>query len=204
MNKQKYKSFLADSIFEKQVWMLLASVVLVSNVFLSLKIYSMTTAEKTIIHPVNLTKSYVVDGLEYDPLAIGKLAETFLKGRFLYTPKTVATQFNNLASHFHPSIYGEKKAELDAQVARIIRNDETSVLFPLSSHVKQNVAYIEAEITGYLGKKEVSKGIKRFQVEFRNSGGRLWLFNWEEVFLDPSGKNYIQVSNSDVDINQGI
>jgi len=193
MIKQKYKSFLVDSIFKNQVWMVLAGVMLLSNILLSAKIFTINTAEKTIIHPVNMTESYSVENDIVGPNYIGELAIEFLRARFLYTPKTVAKQFNNITKHFHPAIYGEKKAELDAEASKIIRNDETSVLFPMSSHVKQKTAYVEAEITGYLGKKPVTQNVKTFEVNFRHTGGRIWIYSWSEVALDSSGKNYLSV-----------
>lgn len=191
MLKQKYKSFLKDGIFKSQVWMVIAGVMLLSNLLLSAKMFSIETAEKTIVHPTTMTEEYSVQGDEIDPNYINELAEEFLRARFLYTPKTVAKQFDNITKHFHPAIYGEKKSELDAEAARIIRNDETSVFFPMSAHVKQKTAYIEAEVVGYLGKKPVTQGVKTFEVEFRNTGGRIWVYGWRQVVVDSSGKNYL-------------
>lgn len=191
MLKQKYKSFLQDGIFKSQVWMVIAGVMLLSNLLLSAKMFGIQTAEKTIVHPISMTETYSVEGDDVDPNLINELAEEFLRARFLYTPKTVAKQFDNVTKHFHPAIYGDKKAELDAEAAKIIRNDETSVFFPMSAHIKQKTAYIEAEVIGYLGKKPVTQGVKTFEVEFRNTGGRIWLYGWREVVVDSSGKNYL-------------
>jgi type IV conjugative transfer system protein TraE len=193
MLKQKYKSYLKDGVFKKQVWMTLAGVMLLSNILLSAKIFSMETAEKTIIHPVDMTAEYSVEGDNIDPKYISKIAKDFLGARFLYTPKTVAKQFDNIGVLFHPEIYGEKKAELDVEASRIIRTDETGVFFPMSAHVKQKTAYIEGEFIGYLGKKKVTQSIKTFEVEFRNSGGRIWLFDWKEVIADSRGQKYLPV-----------
>lgn len=204
MLKQKYKSFLKDGIFKSQVWMVIAGVMLLSNLLLSAKMFSIVTAEKTIIHPVSMMQEYSIQGEQIDPLLIDKLAEEFLRARFLYNPKTVAKQFDNITKHFHPAIYGEKKSELDAEAAKIIRNDETSVFFPMSVHVKQLKAYIEAEVIGYLGKKPVTQGVKTYEVEFRNSGGRLWIYDWQQVVVDSSGKNYLPVeTDADQTINDG-
>jgi conjugal transfer pilus assembly protein TraE len=196
MLKQKYKSFLKDGIFKRQVWMVIAGVMLLSNLLLSAKMFSIVITEKTIIHPVSMMQEYSVQGDQVDPELIDKLAEEFLRARFLYNPKTVAKQFDNITKYFHPAIYGEKKSELDAEAAKIIRNDETSVFFPMGIHVKQLKAYIEAEIIGYLGKKPVTQGVKTYEVEFRNSGGRLWIYGWQQVVVDSSGKNYLPVQTN--------
>lgn len=193
MLKQKYRSLLKDSLFKNQVWMLITGVMLLTNLLLSVTIISTETAEKTIVHPISMTEEYSVQGDDVDPNLINELAESFLRARFLYTPKTVAKQFDNITKHFHPAIYGEKKSELDAEAARIIRNDETSVIFPMSAHIKQKTAYIEAEVIGYLGKKPVTRGVKTFEVDFRNSGGRIWIFGWREVVVDISGKHYLPI-----------
>lgn len=195
MLKQKYKSFLVDEIFKKQIWMVISVVILISNILLSVKIFSIDTAEKTIVHPINMSDSYSIEGDDISPNYIGSLAEVFLRARFLYTPKTVAKQFDKITNNFHPAIYGDKKSELDVEAAKIIRNDETSVFFPMSSHVKQNTAYIEGEMIGYMGKKIVTQHLKTFEVSFRNSGGRIWLYSWREVTTDSSGKNYLSVED---------
>lgn len=173
--------------------MILALVMLLSNLLLSVKIYNINTAEKTIIHPFSMTTEYSIEGDFVDPNLIRKLSEEFLSARFLYTPKTVAKQFNNITKYFHPAIYGEKKSELEVEAARIIRNDETSTFFPMSAHVKKKTAYIKAEITGYLGKKRVAQSLKVFEVEFRYTGGRIWIFGWDEVVDNLSGEGYLPV-----------
>lgn len=193
MLKQKYKSYLRDGIFKNQVWMVIAATMLLSNLLLSAKMFGIETAEKTIIHPVSMMQEYSIQGEQVDPQLVNKLAEEFLRARFLYNPKTVVKQFDNITKHFHPAIYGEKKSELDAESAKIIRNDETSVFFPMSAHVKQLKAYIEAEIVGYLGKKPVTQSVKTYEVEFRNSGGRLWIYGWQQVVVDSSGKKYLPI-----------
>jgi type IV conjugative transfer system protein TraE len=193
MDRQKYASFLQNAVFKRQVWMVIASVMLISNVLLSLKILSTSTSEKTIIHPISMSQDYVIDGDEVDPLYINKLAIEFLQARFQYTPRTVSKQFDEIAKHFHPAIYGEKKAELGMYSADIIRNDVTSVFFPLSALVKDKTAYVEANITGYIGKKPITDHVVTLSVEFRNTGGRIWIVNWTEVVPDYTGNTYIPV-----------
>lgn len=197
MLKDKYKSSLLESIHKKNVFLGITIVVIISNLLLSIKIFNIETDEKTIVHPVNLLSEYTIEGDKTDPNYMSSLAEDFLRARFLYNPKTVSSQFDNISRYFHPSIYGEKKAELDAEAKRIIRNDETSVFFPMSTHVAQMDVYIEAEITGYIGKKAVTEDLKYFEVSFRNSGGRIWLYNWQEVKPDSKGKKYTPVDSEE-------
>lgn len=194
MLKQKYSSAMAQMNFKSRLWIFFLVLSALTNVMLAWKIVSIDTRERIVIHPITMMQDYVIDGDDVDPNYIGKLSEEFLRARFLYTPKTVTTQFGNLVKNFHPAIYGEKKAELSTEASRIIRNDETSVFFPMSIHVKQKTAYVEAEITGYIGKKQVNNEVRTFQVDFKDSGERLWIADWKEVSPVMGGKQYHQVA----------
>lgn len=196
MLKTKYRSTIAEMAFKSKLWMVLLMISVIANALLAAKMVMIDTRERIVIHPVTLMQSYSVEGDEVDPEYIGKLSEEFLRARFLYTPSTVSSQFNNLVRYFHPAIYGEKKAELDSEAAKIIRNEETSVFFPMSTHIKRKTAYVEAEITGFIGKKAVARSVRTFEVEFKDSGERLWIADWKEVVPEQDGKSYRRVAEA--------
>lgn len=196
MLKDKYRSKLNSSISRNKIYLVVMLLVLISNIFLSYKILTIEIDEKTIIHPFSAQKEYSIEDDEVDPYYLESFAKEFLQGRFIYNPKTVHKQFDNLTKHFHPVIYSQKKSELDIKADSINRKEESSVFFPMSTHVKGEKVYVTGELTGYIGKKHVRTRKKTFEISFRNSGGRVWLYDWQEVVLDARGKRYIPVKEA--------
>gem|GEM_PF-4621987 len=197
MLQKHYKSHIINEQFKTKVWLSITFVLLVSNALLAYKVFSISTDQQTIIHPVNMNSPYTIDGDIVDPVYIQHLAESFLHATFQYTPATIESQFAEVAKYFHPAIYGKRKASFDAQAQSIIRNDETSVFFPMKVHVKKLSAFVEFEVTLYLGGKKVKQDLRKIEVEFRRSGGRLWIYDSFDVMFDPVKKTYFRVEHKD-------
>jgi len=191
MLKNKYRSAVANGIFKTQVWMLLAFVMLLSNMLLSLKIFNINTAQETILVPTNLVTSHSFEGGMGDVEYIEELSNDFIQARMTYNPQVVATKFRSFAKHFHPSIYGEKKADLDAEATKIIRLQESGVFYSMGIHVKGKTAFIEGVFKSYLGKQEVINEIRYYEIEYKYSGNRFWIRDWRRVVPDATGKTYI-------------
>lgn len=190
MNQKKYKSYLIDGQRAARNWMILAFILAISNVLIVYKLVTISIDQKTIIHPVSLQSSYEIDAQHSDPEYVKALAEAFLYARFQYTPETVKAQFTNIAKYFHPAVYGKKQASLATESRGIQKDDVTSVFFPMQTHVKQTTAFVQAQVSQFLGGKEVKQQLKTIEVEFKNSGGRLWLVDWYDVEYDRINKVY--------------
>lgn len=194
MKKQKYQSLLIDGQQSAKNWMILSFILVISNILLVYKIVTISVDQKTVIHPVSLHAPYAIDSKTAEPEYVKALAEQFLFARFQYTPETVKAQFDSVLEYFHPSVFGKKQASLGRESGAIVRDDLTSAFHPMQSHVKQNKVYIEGRITQFLGDKKVGDRVRTLEVEFRNSGGRLWLVDWFDVRYDRVNKVYTRTA----------
>lgn len=193
---KKYRSALKESLKKNRLYVWMLILMLIANILLAFKIIAIDLDEKIIIHPLSATTSYWIKDNKVDPYYLEAYAKEFIQGRFMYNPKTVHAQFDSLIKHFHPSIYGNKKNELAVTADLIKRKEESSVFFPMSVHVKQDDVYVTGEITGFIGKKHVSTKEKTFEIDFRQSNGRVWIYDWQEVVLDSKGKRYVPVESN--------
>ena len=196
MLSEKYRSKLHAALDKNRSYTWIIGALMLSNLMLAYKIISISVDEKVIIHPLSAKESYWFEDDKVDPYYLESFAKEFIQGRFFYNPKTVHSQFESLVKHFHPSIYGKKRAELSVKADEVERKGESSVFYPMSIHVKKDNVYVTGEIEGYIGKKHISTRKKTFEVEFRHSSGRIWLYDWQEVELDSRGKDYVPVEKN--------
>ncbi|WP_018694125.1 TraE/TraK family type IV conjugative transfer system protein [Algicola sagamiensis] len=197
MLKNTYKSHIVEQSLSARFYKILTLILAISHLLAVLWFINYEFEEKVIIHPLSLTQKYAVDKENPDPLYIEKLATELLSARFHYIPDTVSFQFENLAKHFHPSIYGLKKSELANKAKFIKKRDESSAFYPMSIYVSNYQAFITADIKTYLGKKNISEKLRTFQMDFEYSGGRIWLKENVEVETFDGGKTYIKVEDKE-------
>lgn len=189
MDKAKYASALISANYKSGLWMIIAGLMLFSNVCLAVFVLTADTSEKTIVVPPDLEKPFSVKGDELSSEYIEQMTRYFSQLLLTYQPQNANAQFGSVLRFTSPSIYGELKARFDLDEERINRNSISSVFYLKSINIKKNVALIEGEQLAIVGSRLVSNKQKKYRLEYTYNSGRFYLSAFNEMRRGASGED---------------
>jgi len=193
VNSNKYKSAWLSAHYRSSVWMMVAAVLLVSNLLLSIFVLHADTSEKTIIVPPSLNKPFWIRGTQLSPDYIEQMAAYFSQLLLTYHPQNARSQFESVLRYTDPHTYNAMKAKLYADAQRITRNEISSVFYPMGIHISNTLATINGELVGMIGQQVVSRKQKYYGIQFDYRNGSLFVESFNELIPDGSGKNFTKV-----------
>ncbi len=184
MDKAIYNSQLANSNYHKNKWMLSAIAMAISNLLLVVMMVSIDKSEKTIIVPENMQKPFWVQGERFDPIYLEQLSNYFFQLLLTYNKSNAQYQFESLLRHVSFEYFAKLQALLLADVARIGRNEVSSVFYPMGIKIAGLKAVIEGQHLGMVGEQVVQKKMVTYSMQFKYQHGRIMI----ESFDVPIGK----------------
>lgn len=187
MNKQKYTSFMVDTVSKMAAWRLTAGLMLVSNLLLVIYMFNVSTAEKTIIVPPNIERPFTVRGDEVSPEYVEQMTQYFSQQLLTYQKKNARHRFESVLHYAAPRQYAVMRATFDNEARRIERNDIASVFYPMGISIDRLTAVIHGELVGMVGSRVVSRKDKAYRFQYQYQGGHFSVVSFTEVRKDPAG-----------------
>lgn len=171
MNRQKYLSLLQNIDMNRYNWKLIAMALSLSNLLLILLVFSISKNEKTIVMPSHFQKSFWIEGSSASVDYVEQIGQDVFQAVLTYNPSNVAFQFATVLKYVHPRYYQDFKSILDLDSQRAIKNQISSVFYPMSFKRTGNEVVSEGEQVTLVGQEVVSRKIKKFKLSFVMDGG---------------------------------
>ena len=181
VNKEKYLSALTSANYKTAVWMLVAGILLVTNLLQTLFLFTADLTEKTIVVPPDLAKPFSIHKSEVSPAYVEQMPHYLSQLLLTYHDDNVAAQFDSVLRHVDPSAYAHLKAEFHAQADRVRRHLIGSVFYPMGIHVAKLTATINGELVSMIGQKIVSRKQKYYQFAYAYRNGSFYLVKFQEL-----------------------
>ena len=186
MDKVKYASMAVNAGYRSVFWMIVAVVLLLSNLMLASFIFTSDMSEKTIVVPIKVDEAFSVKGGQLSPSYVEQMARHFSHLLLTYHKQNAQYQFDTVLRYTDPAIYNDMKTRFALDVERIRRNDIRSVFHPMKIHVKEKTAMITGELSGFVGGHLVNTHVKTYELRF-NYTSNLTLAAFNELIKNPAG-----------------
>lgn len=203
MDKQKYVSRLKDSLTRADNKQISNIVLSIAVLVLAFGYVTSDKSEKTIVVPATLDKPFSVQGKEVSPEYLEQMADYFSSMYLTYHRKNAKYRFDMILKFSDPASYGEMKARLDAEEDRIVRNDLSSVFFPMSIKTTKSSVYITGEQVTYIGTREITRNEKVFKWDFLYNGKALSIIGFNEVTRSSTGEYSVTAQKNDLMVDPG-
>lgn len=181
MKEGHYRSLLTETLLRRNLWMLVALAMTVSNLGLAYWVIDTDVREKTIVIPPLFEKPFWVHGNEISPEYLEQMAVFFANLALTYNPDNIGHQVNLFLRYADPQDYGALAAKLEGDMNRIRRNRLSSVFYPQEIRLSAQQAALTGQLTTLVGNKQTDQRQATFLIRFAYRSGRLFVSKFMEV-----------------------
>ncbi len=181
MNRQRYKSVLAEALWRRNLWMAVAVTMAVSNAALAYWVVTTDVREKTIITPPVVNKAFWVRGEEFSPEYLEQMAVFFAGLALTYNPDNVHHQAALFLRYADPTAYGALAARLEGDAEKIKRSRMSSAFYPQEVRIRDQKVALTGQLVTLVGGKITSERQATFLIGFARRNGQLFVKTFVEV-----------------------
>lgn len=167
-----------------KTWVLMVtSLSLICNVFLSMKVAFTTDRVQTIITPPEITKTFWVDQEKVSKDYMDQMAVFFAQLMYNATPATIEAQQNELLKYVSPELYSSLENELRV-TARTMRQTNVSSWFVpsfIGSDEKTKTTVIEGVFTATQGKEVLQQSQRKIELKFAYNAGKITVVGFRDL-----------------------
>lgn len=164
-------------------YLMLASLSLITNVILSMLIFFMLGYQRIVIVPPSINRDFWVSNNKVSPEYLSEISLFLAMIRFNQTPSNAAMQREVFLRYVEQSAYPKLKTAMIEEEAHLKKEHITTSFF--DTDVKADAKKLISEITGDLqyniGEGSMPSQRVTFRLTFKLSSGRLMLKSVEEV-----------------------
>lgn len=185
MMRRNYTSALAEAVRRRNLWILVALLLGVSNLLLAGGLLSrLGVAEKTIVTPPEIRKPFSVQGEEVSPEYLEQMAPWFAGLALTYNPDNIDYQIRQFLSYADPRAYGELAARLESDAEKVRRNQMSSVFHAREVRIRGRQVAVTGTLMTLVASKSTGQREATFLIEFNYRSGRLTVRRFLEVQSD--------------------
>lgn len=181
MREGRYRSLLAETLLRRNLWMVVALAMAVSNLGLAYWVLDTDVREKTIVIPPLFEKPFWVHGDEVSPEYLEQMAVFFASLALTYNPDNIGHQVSLFLRYADPKDYGALAAKLEGDASRIRRNRLSSAFYPQEIRLSGQRAALTGQLTTLVGNKQTEQRQATFRIRFAYRSGRLFVSKFTEV-----------------------
>jgi conjugal transfer pilus assembly protein TraE len=180
MRVSRYRSQLAEALWRRNLWMVIAGLMALANLGLALWVLGTDVREKTIVVPPDFDKAFWVHGDALSPEYLEQMAVFFASLALTYNPENIGHQVKLFLRYADPQSYGALAAKLEGDVQRIARNRLSSVFYPQEVRLQGQQVLLTGELTTLVGNQQAEQRQARFRIQFSYRDGRVFVAQFTE------------------------
>ena len=184
MKVSKHRSENTQLKYSSSLWAKIALIMAASNLLLAFWVLTASTAEKTIITPAELSKSFWVQGDNVSPEYLEQMAEYISGLALTYNPANIDYRTKAFLKYADPRAYGELESKMYEDAEQSRRNRISSIFFSQEAKIKGNQVALTGVLETMVGSKQTNSRQATFLVEFNYRGGKLYVRKFVEVERD--------------------
>ncbi len=190
MKVSKHRSENTQLKYSSGLWAKMAIIMGISNLLLTFWLLTVSTAEKTIITPAELSKSFWIQGDNVSQEYLEQMAEYVSGLALTYNPANIDYRAKTFLKYADPRVYGELESKMYEEAEQSRRNRISSVFFSQEAKIKGGQVALTGILETMVGSKQANSRQATFLVEFDYRGGKLYVRKFVEVERDkPFEKN---------------
>lgn len=168
-------------IFQRNLAILIATILLVTALFLSFAILKKETT--TILVPFGFNDKISISSKRPRNDYLEAISRDIINTMFNLTPNNVDYVEKTILFYADGSAYGTIKSQLEKLKESVVSKKFTTIfyinsIYPNSSSM---TATIEGTLHTYFGQKEISKNKKKYEIKYNYKAGRLSLIGFSEI-----------------------
>ncbi|EAT10690.1 type IV conjugative transfer system protein TraE (plasmid) [Bermanella marisrubri] len=189
MNRDVYKSVIAQMNVSRLFWASLSSLLIVSNVLLAYFVVTADTSEKTTLVPIGFESEFWVHNEEVDPEYLEQMSLFFLDLYTDYHPSNVESRFKMILKYVEPSAHGLLERRFDSEAQRIRNSSLSSTFHPSAIKIRETTVFVHGILQGLVAGKATDPDLDAvFRIDFEHDHGRLFIKTIERVIETQSGE----------------
>ena len=110
---------------------------------------------------------------------VEQISRDIFEAKQNYNPKNVKYQFDTVLKYIHPRYYQEFRSIQDLDVQRILDNQISSALYPVSINIKEGEVSMKAEQVTIVGTKVIERKDKKYTLFYTTGGGNFKVVGYE-------------------------
>ncbi len=153
------------------------------SLVLALTAFALVGRERVIVVPPTVSKSFWVDKEKVSADYLDQMALFLVQLMLNVTPRSVDYQARTLLGYTAPEAYAELKTAMTVAAERLKRDNAVTLFSPVAMQIDEpgmRVA-INGTLATYIADRRVTDVNKSYLVEFRYSGGKLYLAAFKET-----------------------
>jgi conjugal transfer pilus assembly protein TraE len=169
--------------FNRNGYLMLASISFVLNIMFMLDIYLLQGRERIILVPPAIEKTMWVTNSKVSPEYLSEMSLFLANLRLNVTASNASQQHELLLRYVAPKNYSAIKTELLTEVENLKKNHITTAFFPTDVEVdgKKTIARVTGHLQSTVGDTHLPFQKVAYQMTYQYQSGRLFVESIEEV-----------------------
>jgi conjugal transfer pilus assembly protein TraE len=153
------------------------------SIVLAVTAYSLVGRERVILVPPTVSKSFWLDSEKVSGDYLDQMALFLAHLMLNISPRSVDFQAKTLLQYASPEAYAELKTAMASTSERLKRDNAVTLFQPVTFTIDEPGmrVVINGVLATYIGDKRVTETSKVYLIEFRYSGGKLYLSGFKET-----------------------
>ncbi|HVK54964.1 MAG TPA: type IV conjugative transfer system protein TraE [Burkholderiales bacterium] len=153
------------------------------SIILSVTAFSLVGRERVILVPPTVSKSFWLDSEKVSGDYLDQMALFLAHLMLNVSPRSVDFQAKTLLQYASPEAYAELKTAMASTSERLKRDNAVTLFQPVTFTIDEPGmrVVINGVLATYIGDKRVTEASKVYLIEFRYSGGKLYLSGFKET-----------------------
>jgi len=181
MKLQQFRSRLVAAQWNGQLWLTIATVMVLSNLLLTGYLIVNDSREKTIFVPPRFDQPFWIQGDEASPEYLIQIGEWFAALLLSYTPKNLDYRIQAFLRYVSPEAYSILQTRLTEEAKRIKLNEMSAMFFPTDARVRGPFVVIIGQQIVRVGKEIVSEKHIAYRMKFQLQSGFVHVTEFQEV-----------------------
>lgn len=181
MKDPRYRALLAETVWRRNLWMVLALTLAAGNAALAYWVLRTDVREKTIVVPPVFDRPFWVHGEQVSVDYLEQMAVFFASLALTFNPDNIEHQAQLFLRYADPARYGALAAQLDDDVRKVKRNRVSSVFYAQRIRVQGHAAALNGQLTTLVGQQATTPRQATFRLRFIYRDGRLFVTHFTEV-----------------------
>lgn len=187
MKEARHEGLVAQLFTKLNAWMLVGTLLAVSNLLLLFLFMTSQTPEKTIVIPADVSKSFWVQGDKVAPEYLEQMAAYFANNLLTYNPENATGQFDTVLRYADPRANQELRKAFMAELGDIKSKQRGSVFYIQETKVKGKQALLFGQKIDMATGVVIGNQVKGYQIDFDYRNGRLFVASFKEVPIGAGG-----------------
>lgn len=183
MDTRRYQSDLDQARATARQWRRAATIAIVVNLLLSLRVLTLDTREKTIITPPVVTEAFWVKGSQVSPSYLETMARYFAGLALTFSPSSILGQKDVLLRYADPTAHGALDAKLTEDADKVQRQKISEVFYPARTRIRAETLEValSGDLVTYVGQQQTGVAHTTYVIRFINRDGQLFVASFNEA-----------------------